>query len=391
MIAHGSAFFQPPLGMTKICRAVILADESASWKVAGLRQLERLSLALDELAAARGERLEIYVLWSPEISQGQRFVPRHPRLARVQFANAPLDSADLLLSTRVLLHRNSSSLSTEAESKKYEQLPQDFAQLSSEVCSTWTGSSHAEGREYLEDSAEIAPCEKRLLRGSGKSQDGLVSRFLNRPISRAISRVLLKTSITPGAWTLAILILPLIGAAFLARGDYLSVLVGLIIFQGYSILDGCDGEIARAKYLDSSRGRALDHWCDVSGNLLLVLGLGYGLSVQSSSFFYFVEGIIVAGLIAANELLLLFSAPSAGKAGSALYPRHQQMVEGSGLHFFGERFTWWLFQLTKRDMALLFFALLALLGLPAWVLHLLGATTLVTLALATKAKLLPAR
>jgi phosphatidylglycerophosphate synthase len=379
--------------MTKVCRAVILADDSASWKVAGLRQLERLSLALGELTAARGERLEVYVLWSPAIPQNQRFVPRHPRLSRVEFAAAPLDSADFLLSTRVLLHRNSSSLRTETESKKYEQLPQDFAQLSSEVRSTWAGSSHAEGRDYFESSAEIAPCEKRLLRGSGKSQDGLVSRFLNRPISRAISRVLLKTSITPSAWTLAIFVLPLIGAAFLARGDHLSVLAGLIVFQVYSVLDGCDGEVARAKYLDSSRGRALDSWCDILGNLLLALSLGYGLSVQSSSSssFFFIEGIIVAGLIMANELLLLFSAPGAGKARSALYPRHQQMVEDSGLLFFGERFAWWLIQLTKRDVALLLFVLLALLRLPAWILHLLGGAALVTLALATKAKLLPAR
>ena len=166
---------------------------------------------------------------------------------------------------------------------------------------------------------------------------------------------------------------------------------GLIVFQIYSILDGCDGEIARAKYLDSSWGRALDSWCDILGNLLLALSLGYGLSIQSSSFFYLVEGILVASLIAANELLLLFSTPSAGKARSALYPRHQQMVESSGLLFFGERFAWWLIQLTKRDVALLFFVLLVLLGMPAWILHLLGATTLITLALATKARLLPTR
>jgi CDP-L-myo-inositol myo-inositolphosphotransferase len=377
--------------MARVCRAVILADDSASWKIAGLSQLERLALALDELAVARAERLAIYVSWSPEIPQSQRFLPRHPRLARVEFATAPFDSADLLLSTRILLHRNSIALRLDFEPKKHGQLTQNFAQLSSEVRSAWSGSGIPEGRDYLEDRSQIAPCEKRLLRGSGKSQDGLVSRFLNRPISRAISRVLLKTSITPSAWTLAIVILPLIGAGFLARGDYLSVLCGLAVFQVYSILDGCDGEIARAKYLDSSRGRALDGWCDIFGNLLLALSLGYGLSVQSSSLFSSVEGIIVAGLIAANELLLLFSAPSAGKARSALYPRHQQMVESSGLLIFGERFAGWLMQVTKRDVALLFFVLLALLGRPAWILHLLGATTLVTLALATKAKLLPSR
>ena len=46
------------------------------------------------------------------------------------------------------------------------------------------------------------------------------------------------------------------------------------------------------------------------------------------------------------------------------------MIGHSGLLNLGERFVWWLFQLTKRDMAILVFLLLALLGLAQWILHL---------------------
>jgi hypothetical protein len=46
------------------------------------------------------------------------------------------------------------------------------------------------------------------------------------------------------------------------------------------------------------------------------------------------------------------------------------MIGHSGLHNLGEGFVWWLFQLTKRDMALFFFLILALLGLAKWILHL---------------------
>ena len=94
-------------GITKICRALILADDSAHWKVAGLRQLERLALAVNELAVARGEELELCVLWSPGFPPSQRFLPRHPRLLPIEFPTAPLASVDLLLSTRIFLHRNS--------------------------------------------------------------------------------------------------------------------------------------------------------------------------------------------------------------------------------------------------------------------------------------------
>ena len=46
------------------------------------------------------------------------------------------------------------------------------------------------------------------------------------------------------------------------------------------------------------------------------------------------------------------------------------MIGHSGLLNLGERFVWWLFQLTKRDMAIVVFLMLALLGLAHWILHL---------------------
>ena len=46
------------------------------------------------------------------------------------------------------------------------------------------------------------------------------------------------------------------------------------------------------------------------------------------------------------------------------------MIGHSGLLELGERFVWWIFQLTKRDMAIFAFLILALLGLANWILHL---------------------
>jgi hypothetical protein len=101
------------------------------------------------------------------------------------------------------------------------------------------------GAKYLDDPSDAPACERMLLRQAGKSQDGVVSRFINRPISRIISRVLLKFPITPNAWTMLILILPLVACVFLVRGDYAGFVLGTALFQIYNIFDGCDGEIAR--------------------------------------------------------------------------------------------------------------------------------------------------
>jgi phosphatidylglycerophosphate synthase len=200
-----------------------------------------------------------------------------------------------------------------------------------------------------------------------KPQDGFVSQFLNRPISGRITSFLLKFPIHPSAWTISIFVLPLIACVFLVRGDYGSVVVGAAIFQVFSILDGCDGEIARAKNLESKFGERLDYFCDFLASLLYVLALGLGLHRPS-------EGIVCALLITANEWLLRAGKSQTSVASSTLpesfYARHRGMIGHSGLLNLGERFVWWLFQLTKRDMAVLVFLMLALLGLAEWILHL---------------------
>ena len=200
-----------------------------------------------------------------------------------------------------------------------------------------------------------------------KPQDGFISRFLNRPISSRLTRLLVKFPIHPSAFTMAIFVLPLVAGIFLQRGDYLSVLLGAAIFQVFSILDGCDGEIARAKNLESKFGERLDNLCDFLGSLIYVLALGSGLH-------HFKEGVVCALLITANEVVLRLGTGAKWVASEdfheSFYARHHGMIGHSGLLDLGERFVWWLFQLTKRDVAIFFFLVLALLNLATWILHL---------------------
>ena len=216
-----------------------------------------------------------------------------------------------------------------------------------------------------------------------KPQDGFVSRFLNRPISSWITRLLVKFPIYPSAFTASIFVLPIIAAVFLVRGDYLSVFLGAAIFQMFSILDGCDGEIARARNLESKFGERLDNVCDFLGSLIYVLALGSGLH-------HFKEGAVCALLITANEVVLRWGTAAKRVASedfhASFYARHHGMIGHSGLLDFGERFVWWLFQLTKRDVAIFFFLVLALLNLSTWILHLwtiAAGTSLLISAIAT--------
>lgn len=200
-----------------------------------------------------------------------------------------------------------------------------------------------------------------------KPQDGFVSRFLNRPISSRITGVLVRFPIHPTVFTASIFVLPLVAAVFLVRGNYLSVLLGAAMFQVFSILDGCDGEIARARNLESKFGERLDSLCDFFGSLIYVMALGSGLN-------HFKEGVVCAVLITANEVVLRWGT-AAKRVDSedfheSFYSRHHGMIGHSGLLDLGERFVWWLFQLTKRDVAIFFFLVLAVLNLSTWILHL---------------------
>jgi hypothetical protein len=98
-----------------------------------------------------------------------------------------------------------------------------------------------------------------------------------------------------------------------------------------------------------------------------VLALGAGLH-------HFKEGVVCALLITANELVLRWGTGAKRVASEdfheSFYARHHGMIGHSGLLDLGERFVWWLFQLTKRDVAIFFFLVLALLNLSPWILHL---------------------
>jgi phosphatidylglycerophosphate synthase len=382
-------------------RVLIVADESADWMIAGLRQLDRLALSIDEFALENRETAPVLVciFWRPDLDELQRWVPTNERLTRVAFTSE-LDGQpfDLVLSTRLFLYRKAMRPLMESSPSSSEIISPTSAKELWESYSRQVESFPCWRRgawEYVTDGDQIDAIEIRFLRGSGKSQDGFVSRYLNRPISRVVTRLLLRFPTTPNAWTLFISPIPVVASLILLHGTYSSFLWGLVLFQVFSVLDGCDGELARAKFLESERGRRLDDLFDVLSNILLVVGLGFGLSRRAnlaghSRWFYVIEGLIAAALIGVNEFYLASrsSAVDKGKSeslGGALYPRHRELVERSGMLFLGEKVALWLIQLTKRDVAVLVFVFLAAIGQPAWVLHLLVGVTAISLALALRA------
>jgi phosphatidylglycerophosphate synthase len=373
-------------------RVVILSDESANWQIAGLRQLDRLVLGLDEFAKAIGtaNRIEVVVFWKSEIPLSERLLPKHQRITRVRLteASGSVEPEARILATRLFIARNAlSKFFSTTPPVKIEQpivdltgvWPRLFEQFE-RTCRSAT-SAEEEHWRFLAQPSEIIASEKQLLRHSGKSQDGIVSKFLNRPISRVITRLLLKLPITPNAWTTLTFALAPVAFVFLVRGDYTGFVAGTALFQLINILDGCDGEIARAKYLDSERGRRLDAFCDFVANLIFVLCLGIGLFRQTSvssnlRFVYLIESLITFCIMAGA--IWRFITPLLARDTERVASRRKEDFNLAE-RFFGRSLTAFIYQLTQRDVIYFIFLLLAIADSASWILHIFFTFSVITL------------
>jgi len=118
----------------------------------------------------------------------------------------------------------------------------------------------------------------RLLRSLTKPSDGLASRYLHRPISRVVTAMLLPWPITPNMMTIAAALVGAAGVAVAWSGGYRRIFAGAALFEIQNILDGCDGEIARLKYLRSRGGEWLDQVIDDVLNVAFLAAIGVALA-----------------------------------------------------------------------------------------------------------------
>jgi phosphatidylglycerophosphate synthase len=132
--------------------------------------------------------------------------------------------------------------------------------------------------------------ERKLDRWLVKPTDGFYAR-LNRRISIPISRQLIKLPIiTANMVSIFTLGVGITSAAFFAYGGYWSTLLGASLCLFASILDGCDGEVARLKLLESDFGCWLETICDYAFYLFLLVGMTIGQWRSSGTSTYLVYG-----------------------------------------------------------------------------------------------------
>lgn len=110
---------------------------------------------------------------------------------------------------------------------------------------------------------------------SGKSSDGFISRHINRKLSENLFTPLILRiykGVTPNQLSFFSFIVSILGgiAFFLFHP-----IIGGVIVQLSSILDGCDGEIARCKKMSSKTGNYFDAFLDRYADFFILFGVFY--------------------------------------------------------------------------------------------------------------------
>lgn len=223
------------------------------------------------------------------------------------------------------------------------------------------------------DAAErLRAAGRQILRSTAKPTDGIVSRYINRPVSQALSAIALRfPGIKPVHATIGTGLIAVAMFASLLLGGEPGLIAGALLFQAASIFDGVDGEISRATWRTSNEGARMDSLIDAATNLAFLLGVAINLQMQDrmfgASLGYTGLVLLAMGLFLIGRVAARSNAPfsfdlvkehyRAKGAGGAVDEKPSQIMQ-------------WLTFMTSRDFFALVFALLIAFGFATLVLAL---------------------
>jgi phosphatidylglycerophosphate synthase len=153
--------------------------------------------------------------------------------------------------------------------------------------------------------ADLAAVERGLFRGLESSSDGWVDRYVNRQLSPWLSRRLVKLPLSPNQVTLVAFAIGLLAAMSFARASWLSGIVGALLLQWSAVIDCCDGEVARLKFLESTSGYYLDIVCDNIVHIAVFAGIAWsGYQVSGQTYVLWLGGLATFGTMMAFVVVL---------------------------------------------------------------------------------------
>jgi phosphatidylglycerophosphate synthase len=158
-------------------------------------------------------------------------------------------------------------------------------------------SGSLQGSLRVIDEASRRHAERAVFAELLRGDLGFVARRLNKPVSFFITRHLLcRLPFTPNQVTLGAALVGLLGAFLVASGGAALMVWGFFLAHLQSILDGCDGELARVRFQQSALGEWLDTLVDDGLNIVLFACIGVGVFRATGNPLALAAGFVAAAL-----------------------------------------------------------------------------------------------
>jgi phosphatidylglycerophosphate synthase len=195
--------------------------------------------------------------------------------------------------------------------------------------------------------------ERQLLRSLKGGLEGFVDRHFNRRCSRWITRWLVRTPLTPNGVTVLATAVGVLAAVAFGFGGYTGGIIGALLFQLSTILDCCDGEVARLKFMESAFGEQLDIGLDNVVHIALYAGIAWASYKDE----WGAVALLLGGFAMLGNVAAFVVVQQATRLRKGLDPERRRHVESI------------LNSLASRDFSVLILAL-ALVGHVEWFLPL---------------------
>ncbi len=127
---------------------------------------------------------------------------------------------------------------------------------------------------HLDSPATLRRAEWKHLQGMGKSYQGITDALFYKHFSLRVTRLLARTRITPNHISTFTIFVGIACTLIVLQGSRAAVIAGAALLQLHSLLDGCDGELARLRFQHSRLGQWIDSISDFVADTGFVVAIG---------------------------------------------------------------------------------------------------------------------
>jgi 1L-myo-inositol 1-phosphate cytidylyltransferase / CDP-L-myo-inositol myo-inositolphosphotransferase len=266
-------------------------------------EIEKLALTIQE-----DSRVIAKILWASNTKQLKESL--HNRKSKVLIFNGSTlyEKKTVGSISKSFIHEETTTLPINKEELEtlIEKIQRDDANELIETQDQTPSFSYIPGSAIasVKKQKDFSIQHERLLAGSGQNHDSLITRVLSRPVSKKMTRLFLKTKISPNQITLFSFAMGLGSAICFSEGTYPMNALGGLLLLFSTWVDGADGEIARLKFMETEIGGKLDIICDNIVHFFVFGAIGWGASKATGEVIYLYLGGLAAFASLASFILL---------------------------------------------------------------------------------------